>query len=516
MRGLLTATVGLLLLAGGCSFDLSASWPDAGPDGPPDTDPDGSLDAPADLVQADADPPGTTRWLLTCGALRTGDAGPAYAMSGNSVAVDQAGNAYVAGSYYGPSTPTTCGGQDLTGIGGHDVFLVKLDPQGKVIWALTGGSVHDDEATGVAVSPDGETIIVVGHFSGTANFGGGDTIVSKGDKDGFIIRLNTGSNNNWVRAVGGTLDDKVKAVTLTSSGEILVAGWFKSPSAAIYKKVGAGTNAVNNTKTNGATRDILVGKLDVNGAPIWLTGVGGAGDDLAEGVVAAQSGAIFVSGFFNSVDLKSGGVSGATLKTSGSNDALLLRLNAQGKALSGVGLGGTEAEEAHGVVMSAGNPVVTGWFRSKQATFGTKSLLSFNNLDDDLFVARMTSSGQAYQQNSVGDTSAQTNEGGFGVAVLPDSGDVIVAGQSQGSFSFGTTQVTKGAHIFLGRFAPALGKQAAVTASVESGRAWSVAVVPKTGELVATGFFGGPGAFGNTGTSARGLHNLFVWRLTPP
>jgi hypothetical protein len=183
---------------------------------------------------------------------------------------------------------------------------------------------------------------------------------------------------------------------------------------------------------------------------------------------------------------------------------------------SGVGMGGTKAEKAHGIVMSANNPVVTGWFRSQTAFFDIKNLKSFNNEDDDLFVARFTPGGAPLKLARVGDNNTETNEGGFGVAVLPSSGHIIVTGQSRGAFKFGDAGVTQGGRIFIGRFAPSLGKRNAVTASVDSGRGWSVAVDPKTGELVVTGFFDGAGDFGGNKVQAAGRHDLFVWKLTPP
>jgi hypothetical protein len=515
MRELLTATVGLLLVLGGCSFDTSASWPDAGLDGPQDLDAalDAVADAPLDTRGPDASPPGTTRWLVTCGPQAT-DASPGYAMSGNSVAVDEVGNVYVAGTFYGPTLTTTCGDQALVAFGGLDIFLAKFDPQGKLEWAVTGGSEDDDEASGVAVSPNGKVVVVVGHFSGVGDFGG-VPLTAKGKNDGFVAKLDSNGKLNWVRGLGGTLEDKLKSVVLTNSGDILVAGWFRSPDAVVYTKTSLPSisRKVTNTKIIGGTGDILVGRLKANGDAAWLTGVGGTGEDLAEGVVEASSGEIFVSGFFNSTDLKAGT---SMLTTSGDNDALLLRLNAKGEVQSGVGMGGTKAEEAHGIVMSANNPVVTGWFRSQTAFFGIKNLTSFNNEDDDLFVARFTSGGAPLKLARVGDKKTQTNEGGFGIAVLPSSGHIIVTGQSRGAFTFGDAGVTQGGRIFIGRFAPALGKRAAVTASVDSGRGWSVAVDPKTGELVVTGFFDGAGDFGGNKVQAAGRHDLFVWKLTPP
>src|SRR5690242_10193079 len=63
----------------------------------------------------------------------------------NGVATDASGNIYVAGSFSGASI--TFGSTVLNNIGGYDMYLVKYNGGGNVLWAQAfGGSDGDDEA----------------------------------------------------------------------------------------------------------------------------------------------------------------------------------------------------------------------------------------------------------------------------------------------------------------------------------------------------------------------------------
>ncbi len=79
---------------------------------------------------------------------------------GQRVAVDAAGNSYVTGEYYSPSI--TFGSTTLTNAGGYDLFIVKYDVNGNVVWAKSAGGTNSDFGRGVAVDASGNTYIVVG------------------------------------------------------------------------------------------------------------------------------------------------------------------------------------------------------------------------------------------------------------------------------------------------------------------------------------------------------------------
>jgi hypothetical protein len=74
-----------------------------------------------------------------------------------SIAVDAAGNAYVTGLTNSPDFPTANPVQDTFGGGGHDAFVVKLNPAGSALTYSTYlGGAGDDGAYGIAVDAAGD------------------------------------------------------------------------------------------------------------------------------------------------------------------------------------------------------------------------------------------------------------------------------------------------------------------------------------------------------------------------
>ena len=87
----------------------------------------------------------------------------------NSLAIDKLGQVYVAGSFNfalkfdGISLANTVDGND-------EIFLVKYDPNGRVLWGRSAGGTGHDECYGVAVDDAGSSYII-GDFMDSANFG---------------------------------------------------------------------------------------------------------------------------------------------------------------------------------------------------------------------------------------------------------------------------------------------------------------------------------------------------------
>lgn len=112
------ALLPLLVGGTGCSFDLSASWPDAKhTDGPHDLDMAARPDAPADAgPDSDSAPPGKTPWHVTCGVdKKSTDGGPPQ------------GHLHVTGGFRGA---VTFGVEKVavTAQGLEDLFVWKLPP----------------------------------------------------------------------------------------------------------------------------------------------------------------------------------------------------------------------------------------------------------------------------------------------------------------------------------------------------------------------------------------------------
>jgi hypothetical protein len=110
---------------------------------------------------------------------------------GHGIAVDGAGNAYVAGRASSTNFPITAGAIQTTSAGGRETFVTKLDPSGStLVYSTYLGGAGDDESTGIAIDTAGSV-----YLSGTTtsiNFpttsGAFDTTFN-GVRDFFVVKL---------------------------------------------------------------------------------------------------------------------------------------------------------------------------------------------------------------------------------------------------------------------------------------------------------------------------------------
>jgi hypothetical protein len=100
------------------------------------------------------------------------------------IAIDAIGNSYVTGPF---EASIQAGPFTLTSVGEEDVFVVKIDPTGKVVWAAAGGGTKGDRAGDVAPGPAGGAV-VTGGFVGKATFAP-RKLVAKGYEDLFIWKV---------------------------------------------------------------------------------------------------------------------------------------------------------------------------------------------------------------------------------------------------------------------------------------------------------------------------------------
>jgi len=124
------------------------------------------------------------------------------------IKTDASGNVQWAKTYGGTSDDvafsvqqTSDGGYIVAGAAasfgvGVDIFLIKTDANGNVQWAKTYGGTSTDLAESVRQTSDGG-YIVAGH---TYSFGAGG-------RDIFLIKTDANGNIIWAKTYGGTSDD---------------------------------------------------------------------------------------------------------------------------------------------------------------------------------------------------------------------------------------------------------------------------------------------------------------------
>jgi hypothetical protein len=193
------------------------------------------------------------------------------------------------------------------------------------------------------------------------------------------------------------------------------------------------TVGVFNNSNNGST-DVFVTKLnDDASALIYSTYIGGGGSDLGNAIAVDTSGNAYITG--NTVD--SGTPFPTTVNApfpanSGSNDAFVTKLNADGSALVySTFLGGTGSDSGNGISVRSNKAYVTGNTNSSDfpTTPGAFDTTSNNNLD--IFVTRLAVNGASIEYSTF--IGSAGNDIGKGIAV-DAQGNAFICGYSEGLF----------------------------------------------------------------------------------
>ncbi|WP_155799040.1 hypothetical protein [Sorangium cellulosum] len=118
---------------------------------------------------------------------------------GASIASDPAGNYYVIGTFEGT---IDFGAGPLTSAGGRDIFLLKLDPAGALLWSKRFGVIFDEVGRAVAVDGSGNVLLAGTHLTSetvATSFGGCGIVTPYQGEGVFVAKLDPEGNHIWSR-----------------------------------------------------------------------------------------------------------------------------------------------------------------------------------------------------------------------------------------------------------------------------------------------------------------------------
>ena len=221
--------------------------------------------------------------------------------------------------------------------------------------------------------------------------------------------------------LGGPGNDAVTGLAADSAGYLYVAGWTESTSFP---------GAVSSKSGTGGGTDAFVAKLSPTGAVVYLTYLGGRGDDRALAIGLDPSGCPVVTGRASSTDFPVSMATQASL--AGGRNAFLTKLNPQGNGVVfSTYMGGNGIDDSNGLAIDIqGNIYVAG--DTTSANFPTLNAFQNRLLGlQNAFVAKWTGAGRLVFSTYLGGSGTDSASG---VAVDPFGGIYVAGGTTSRDF----------------------------------------------------------------------------------
>ncbi|KYK23368.1 hypothetical protein AYK24_01105 [Thermoplasmatales archaeon SG8-52-4] len=209
---------------------------------------------------------------------------------------------------------TSDGGYIITGFTdsfsiGRDVYLIKTDSTGKLIWEQSFGGAGTNIGNCVKQTSDGGYIIA-----------GYTDIYGAGGSDAWLIKTDINGTKQWDKTFGGSFGDWADWIELASDGGYIITGTTVS--------YGAGA------------QDVWLIKTDSNGNEEWNQTFGGINSDRGEEVKITSDGGYVIAGITGSFG-------------AGQEDVYLIKTDENGDSLWTKTIGGQLNEQGHSVQQTA-------------------------------------------------------------------------------------------------------------------------------------------------------------------
>jgi gliding motility-associated-like protein len=235
-----------------------------------------------DIFLAKLDPAGNLIWIRDFGGV---DHDFLY-----DLGIDQSGNAVITGKFKGTVTigaETYISAIDPEDNGpSYDIFVVKYDAAGTVLWSKHGRAKYDDRGTGIAINASNE-IALIGQFSDTLYFD--NTYLNQVFNTGFVMLMDSDGDELWMRKMSASMcvpyditfyQDTLMYVTGDFTGQLAV---FAAPLV---------------TTTSSFQSKVFLLKMNTQGDVLWLENDGSNSSFSSRAVAVDPNGNAMLTGYF--------------------------------------------------------------------------------------------------------------------------------------------------------------------------------------------------------------------------
>ena len=256
---------------------------------------------------------GDVRWKRTFGGT--------YPDIGHSITNTSDGSVLITGT-----TMSNDGDFKNLSNGWTDVFVIKIDENGSVLWKKLFGGSSDEGGYSISTM-NGDILITGSTYSNDGDFKG----MVKGKSDIFVMKLDKDGNVLWTKTFGGNDDEVGYSITTTSDGSCLVTGMVESSDDDFFGM-------------NKGGKDVFVIKLDVDGNLLWMKTFGGVGNETGYTITTSSDEGYMITGETSSNDSDFKGMN------KGDVDVFIVKLDRDGSILWKKSFGGTSEDVSKSLV----------------------------------------------------------------------------------------------------------------------------------------------------------------------
>lgn len=341
------------------------------------------------------------------------------------IATDKDGNVYACGTTSSKNFTVGDTIYSNTHEGYDDIFLIKYNANGKLLWTRYGGGINFDQALSESVDSSGNVYLVGGFKSGTLSFGSTtlknvsyqyNSFIVKYDSNGTLLWARSNGRDNTAMTITDITNDKDGNIyTLRSTNTqyhdtVFVEKytnnyekiWSQTLTPMLPKKICLGTDnriycagvyrynsltVGSQVLQNKGNHNVALIAMNTDGQILWANSIGGDSVDLCNEISSDYLGNVYCSGTYNSPILTSGT---KTMNNVGDFDLFITKYNPNGECIWTTTFGGNRSDLFCGVkVDTYNNLCIVGNFYSSSIMVGSNQFNSKSGTD--LFIAKLGS-----------------------------------------------------------------------------------------------------------------------------
>ncbi|MFY0674643.1 MAG: T9SS type A sorting domain-containing protein [Bacteroidia bacterium] len=382
-------------------------------------------------------------------------------------------------------------------------FIQKFDSNGTFIWAKALNGKERVYLYFIKTDAAGNIYIAGAITARTDLDPGPDSFYHEpnGSTDGFILKLNSDGEFQWVYTIDAPMADYVRAVNVDNDGSVYAAGIFErsfdadnsSEEAILETKgrhdvylmqlndkgefnwaisfgsdfdedvaaieidqvgdiylIGQFQNKVDFDPDNDeyiiqskGGADAYISKFDNEGDLIWAEGIGGTANEAGLGLNHDDNGNVYLCGYFNDTVDFDNSTSVQKFAAVGNDDVFAMKLDYAGNFVWASTFGGPRRDRAIALSLDYNKNVhLTGFFEDTiDFDPGTGVNEISSNGDDDIFIQKLNNDGEYLSTATYGG-----KEGDYGYGLINKGNDMLLCG------SFGDTvnfEPSSSSHIYV-------------------------------------------------------------------